>query len=177
LLWSEESTWGGESAPRIGDSVFVPIGQVLIVDESSPKYLRLVVVEGVLLFADVGTQIEFDAEFIIVRMGNIVAGTESTPYESKLIITLYGTYQGDQLPEFGNKVLGCHTCKLDFHGAPKTPVWTQLEATTNPGDTQITLSVDQVNWVVGDEIVIATTSFNPKEVLSQIKNIIYYIKL
>lgn len=32
LLWSEEITWGLETAPRAGDSVWVPAGRTLIVD-------------------------------------------------------------------------------------------------------------------------------------------------
>ncbi len=56
--------------------------------------MNLVAVEGVILFADTGNLITFDVEYLIVRMGRIVAGTEKSPYEGKLIITLYGTYEG-----------------------------------------------------------------------------------
>lgn len=128
----------------------MPEDQVLIVDVSSPVYLNLVAVEGVILFSDTGNQITFDVEYFIVRMGRIIAGTEKNPYEGKLIITLYGNYYGKQLPEFGNKVLGCHSCKLDFHGKSKNPTWTYLAATANIGDNSITLSGTQVDWSVGD---------------------------
>lgn len=32
LLWSNDISWGLEAKPRIGDSVYVPAGQTLIVD-------------------------------------------------------------------------------------------------------------------------------------------------
>lgn len=34
--WSNEATWGGESLPREGDSVYVPKGMTLLVDVSTP---------------------------------------------------------------------------------------------------------------------------------------------
>ncbi len=32
LRWSDAETWGGEVAPRAGDSVFVPKDQTLVID-------------------------------------------------------------------------------------------------------------------------------------------------
>lgn len=32
LLWSKDSSWGLEAAPRAGDSVFVAKGRTLIID-------------------------------------------------------------------------------------------------------------------------------------------------
>ena len=49
---------------------------------------------------------------------------------------MHGNYWGKQLPEFGNKVIGCHHCQLDIHGDPKTPTWTFIDATLSPGDIQ-----------------------------------------
>lgn len=72
---------------------------------------------------------------------------------------MHGEYEGPQLPEFGNKVIGCHHCTIDIHGTAKTPTWTELSTTVNPGDTSITLGAS-VNWVVGDTIVIASTDFD-----------------
>ena len=82
-------------------------------------------------------------------MGKLIIGQEGNPFRTKLTITMHGNYWGKQLPEFGNKVIGCHHCQLDIHGDPKTPTWTFIDATLNPGDTTLTTSLD-VNWVVGD---------------------------
>ena len=48
------------------------MGLTLIVDQSSP-ILDLVVVEGVILFAD-GQDLTFDATYIIIRMGKLIIG-------------------------------------------------------------------------------------------------------
>lgn len=89
LLWSRIETWGGESQPRIGDSVYVPEGRTLIVDQSTPKRIATVIVEGTLFFAD-GQDLTFDAEHILIRMGKFIIGSEKIPHTSKLTITLYG---------------------------------------------------------------------------------------
>lgn len=50
-----------------------------------------------------------------------------------------------------------------MHGIQKGNSWTRLAQTANPGNTQITL-VSAVDWVVGDEIIIAPTGYRPEEV-------------
>lgn len=98
----------------------------------------MVLNEGTLIFSD-EKDMTFDAEFIINRMGRFIIGTDSEndPYTHKLIITLHGTYHGPQLPDFGNKVLGCHHCDLDIHGKKRNPTWSFLQHTANKGDTKI----------------------------------------
>lgn len=71
---------------------------------------------------------------------------------------MHGTYDDKQLPEFGNKVLGCHMCQLNIHGTPKTPTWTSLKSTADISATTLTLKVE-TNWIVGDKLVIASTDF------------------
>lgn len=61
LLWSNDISWGLEVKPRAGDSVLVPKGQTIIVDQSSPKHLFSVMVEGRIFFADTGAPLEFHA--------------------------------------------------------------------------------------------------------------------
>ena len=41
--WSDEETWGGDAPPREDDTVFVPKGMSLLVDESTPE-LNVVIV-------------------------------------------------------------------------------------------------------------------------------------
>ena len=49
--WSSGLTWGDDSIPIDGDTVFVPKGKTLVVDQSTPK-LSLILVEGSIIFAD-----------------------------------------------------------------------------------------------------------------------------
>jgi hypothetical protein len=47
---------------------------------------------------------------------------------------------------------------LDLHGMPRTPTWTELDATADIGSTSITLIRD-VDWQVNEKIVIAPTGY------------------
>lgn len=45
-----------------------------------------------------------------------------------------------------------------MYGKPKQYTWTMLSNPVNPTDSVLTVK-DPVDWVVGDEIVVASTSF------------------
>ena len=158
--WSDDSTWGGDFPPAEGDTVYVPPGMVLIVDQSTSK-LFMILVEGVVIFSDEVT-IVVQAEYFLVINGRLQAGTVTKPYQSELTFILEGNYYTKQLPAFGNKVLGCHLCTLDLHGSNRDVVWTELESTVSPGDLTLTLT-QQVDWVVGDSIVVASSSFSHQQ--------------
>lgn len=51
---------------------------------------------------------------------------------------------------------------LDLHGAPRGDSWTQLNQTANAGDTQLTVQ-SPVDWIAGDVIVLAPTSYSTWE--------------
>lgn len=172
MLWSQWDTWG-DSKPVSGDSVFVEKYTVLIVDEpvvnpldGSNVVLKAVVVEGTLLFIDqVGVDLNFDAYYIVIRgngsgEGRFVVGTEENPFvNAKLTITMYGNYWSPQLPDIGNKGIGCMHCWLDIHGKKIEKTWTELSATAAVGATSITVFGNLIDWKVGDNIVIASTDF------------------
>ncbi len=46
-----------------------------------------------------------------------------------------------------------------MHGDPRIPTWTELSTTADVGATTITLTT-AVNWLIGDEIGIASTEFD-----------------
>lgn len=52
--------------------------------------------------------------------------------------------------------------RLDVIAAGRTPTWTQLSAVAARGATQITLLTD-VNWRVGDEVVVASSDYGTKD--------------
>jgi hypothetical protein len=66
------------------------------------------------------------------------------------------------LPIYGNKCIGLRFGDLDMHGVAKTPTWTRMEATVEKGATKIQLE-RAVDWIAGDEIAVASTSYNPRE--------------
>ena len=120
--WSDDNTWGGDAAPIDGDSVYVPKGMTLLVDQSTPL-LYSIIIEGKIKFAD-ESDMTVDAHYFVVFEGEFEAGTEAEPYQNKLTITLHGGYYDKQLPIFGNKVLGCRNCKFSMYGQERTPTWT-----------------------------------------------------
>lgn len=121
--WSDQATWGGEVPPREGDTVYVPPGMTLLVDQSTPFLNTIIVEGGKIVFSD-EVDITVDAKYFILIGGEFRAGMPTKPYKFKLTITLYGGYYDKQLPYFGNKVLGCMNCKFNMHGAVRTPTWT-----------------------------------------------------
>jgi len=98
----------------------------------------------------------------MVRGGYMEVGTEEFPYTSKLTITMHSIKTDPHIPMYGNKVIAVRNGVLDMHGVPRTPTWTSLGATANPGDTTITL-ITAVDWKVGESIVIAPTSYESTE--------------
>jgi len=135
--WSDGSdTWGGEFAPMDGETIVVPKGFNLLVDIDTGPLLKAVIVQGSLIFpshSDPNHLRTFDAHYIYVDGGLFEAGTEEDPYTSKLTITMHSKITDPYIPIYGNKVIGCRFCTLDFHGLPKTPTWTVMDSTVEAG--------------------------------------------
>jgi len=89
-------------------------------------------------------------------------GTEDHPYTSRITFTMHGNISSPYLPIYGNKCIAVKEATLDMHGITRTPTWTVLNATVLPGATTVTLS-EAVDWVAGEEIAIAATSYNGRE--------------
>lgn len=144
-----------------GESVYVPPGLNLLVNVNSTPELQLVMVEGSIIFpSDPNPNHEryFDANWIYIHRGYMEVGTEEHPYTSQLTITMHGGLYDPYLPIYGNKVIGVRYGVLDMHGVTRTPTWTSLNHTVDANATEITL-IEAVDWQVGEEIVIAPSSF------------------
>lgn len=100
--------------PADGDLVYVPKGQVLWVDQSTPKLIGIVV-EGKIIFSDEGPM-TITTDFITINKGQFIAGTPDKPYENLLKFRLTGWERTPRQPIFGTKVIGCEACKLSMHG-------------------------------------------------------------
>ena len=160
-LWSEESTWGGETPPSAGQSVHIPAGKNVLYDIPADESVELVLVaiEGQLVFADDFDQ-TFDAWYIFVRGGKLKMGTELNPRVNKLEVTMHGDrWNTAEIPTYGNKVIAVREGELDIHGADRSVTWTVLTVTANIGDTTITV-LDVGDWTAGDDIVLASSDFD-----------------
>lgn len=159
--WSEPKTWGGDFAPVDGDLISIPKGLHLLVDIDSTPILSAVVVEGSLIFpsnANPNHLRTFDAHYVMVRGGLLEVGTEQFPYTSKLVITMHSNRSSPEIPIFGNKVIAMYNGVLDLHGIPRNPTWTELDVTADIGSIHLNLIRD-VDWQVGESIVIAPTGY------------------
>ena len=161
MRWSDPTTWGVDSLPNDGDLVHVPEGRVLFVDQSTPDLLGIVV-EGMIIFTD-EEDMTIRTGFIMINNGKFWAGDEGKPYQHKLTFEMTGSYLSTKKqPIFGDKFIGCQECWFSMHGKDVGKVWTVLSVTANEGDNTIEVE-DEVNWNIGDEIVIASTSFENSE--------------
>ena len=79
MRWSDEDTWGVDFLPQDGDLVHVPQGRVLVVDQSTPDLLGIVV-EGFIVFSD-EKDMTVRTGFIMVNKGKFWAGDANLPYQ------------------------------------------------------------------------------------------------
>jgi len=75
---------------------------------------------------------------------------------------MYGTLADPYLPLYGNKCIGLRESTLDMHGVKRLRTWTVMKETALSGSDKIILN-EPVDWVAGEQIAIATTSFDNTE--------------
>ena len=171
--WSEAHTWLNDEMPGDMDSVLVPADQTLLMDMSVIPRLRIVLVQGLLVFDRIDAK--FDAEFIIIQGGHFEIGTEDWPFEQDVTITLHGMRDKPALPIIGNKVIAVMSSpghgaaafgggawaslrdvgELDIHGKPRTHTWTKVSHPVQAGDATIKV-VDSIDFKAGDMIVLSS---------------------
>lgn len=133
----------------------IPAGQRVRLDQSPPA-LRSLLIEGT-LEVDPARDLSLTAGWIVVH-GAFRAGTAAAPYRKRLIITLDGP-ASDDIMGMGARPLGVMGGMLELYGEPRQS-WTRLGATATAGGTQLTVAED-VDWRVGDRIVVASSDLDP----------------
>ena len=164
LSWSNASIWPNSELPKEGDDVFINCTWYLLLDTPIPR-LGMLTICGVLEVLD-GMDHTIQADLIIIQGGRLVAGYPDTPFSSRATFLLHGNKSSPEQfftigPILGAKALGAFG-ELILTGTLRSPSWTTLAATVAVGDTQINLRAP-VEWEVGDEIVITSTSFEGKQ--------------
>jgi len=157
-LWSDPATWPGNRVPAAGDKVVIASGQDVILDVSPPA-LNGLTINGKLSFAD-EADLELTTEWIMV-FGELAIGTEARPHTHKATITLTDNMEGEQLMGMGDRGIMMSGGTLNLHGN-RTNAWTKLAETAEKGSTIIEV-LDASQWMAGDEIVLASTDFNPRQ--------------
>ena len=159
--WSDSSTWESGQLPQEGESITITSLQYVIVDIPIPR-LATITIFGALELSDELDHV-IEADTIIIAGGRLVVGWPDMPFNSTAVFTLYGSKSSPEviLPPFG-PVLGAKAIgvfgQLILHGQGRDIIWTHLAETALPGSDTIEV-IDPPDWYAGDEIVIASTSF------------------
>ena len=165
-LWSASTTWGGDSVPGDGDTIFIPAPFVVFLDVDTAE-LNLVVVEGKLIFLD-ERPLNFHARYcMIINGGEFTVGTVETPFENKAVITMHGDVHMRELPIYGSKVLALREGTLNINGKPRPITW--LSVVQSSSSSCVTLKnldgyhnvANEFDWVAGEEIVLASSDDDP----------------
>jgi hypothetical protein len=156
--WSDASTWANGAVPAQGDLVTIPTGSEVVLDITPPA-LNGMTISGKLSFAD-ESDLALNIEWIMVH-GELEIGTEADPFEHKATITLTDNVKDEQMMGMGDRGIMLSGGTLNLHGTT-TNTWTKLATTAEAGATTIEV-LDAAQWKAGDEIVLASTDFNPRQ--------------
>ncbi len=159
VRWSDPAAWPEGKVPAAGDAVTIPRGTEVVLDTDA-KGLRSLTVDGKLTFAN-DRDLNLETEWIYLRGGELEIGTEDKPYTRKAVITLTDKFPGEDVNTMGDRGIMLMRGKLSLHGE-REHTWSKLSKTAEKGSTQIEV-LDASGWRQGDEIVLASTDFDPRQ--------------
>ncbi|MGC1269422.1 MAG: G8 domain-containing protein [Croceibacterium sp.] len=159
LRWSDPAAWPDGKVPGAGDAVTIGRDMDMLLDVDPPA-LRSVTIDGKLRFSD-DLDIGLDTEWIYVRGGELEVGTEARPHTRNATITLTDTVPGEDINTMGDRGILLMRGTLNLHGDRENS-WSKLAKTAAAGSTRIEV-LDASGWRKGDQIVLASTDFNPRQ--------------
>ena len=159
-LWSDPATWPNHKVPVAGDKPTIGKDKDVVLDVSPPP-LDGLSIDGKLSFSD-DADLELTTEWIMLH-GELAIGTEAHPHTRKATITLTDHVKGEDVIRggMGDRGIMLSGGTLNPHG-DRTNTWTKLDGTARAGATTIQV-LNASGWRVGDEIVLASTDFNPRQ--------------
>src|SRR6476659_7425047 len=161
--WSDAATWPDKKVPA--KDAIVTIGRDMdVVLDVTPPALHGLTINGKLSFADT-KDLELSTEWIMLH-GELEIGTEAKPHTHQATITLtdnfkdedFGGLGGNDRSDRGIMLMGG---TLNLHGNRKDS-WTKLAKTAAAGSNTIEV-LNAGDWKKGDEIVLASTDFDPHQ--------------
>jgi len=156
--WSDRATWPNKKVPAAGDKVTIDAGKEVILDVSPPA-LGGLTINGKLTFPD-NADLELTTEWVMLH-GELEIGTEAKPHTRKATITLTDNVKDEQMMGMGDRGIMISGGTLNLHG-DRTNTWTKLAKTAEAGSNSIQV-LNASGWRVGDEIVLASTDYNPRQ--------------
>src|SRR6195256_3314650 len=162
--WSDAATWPDKKVP--GKDAVVTIGRDMdVVLDVTPPALHGLTINGKLSFAN-NKDLELTTEWIMVH-GELEIGTEARPHTRKATITLTDNVKGEDISGVGgtndrsDRGIMLMGGTLNLHGN-RTNSWTKLSRTAEAGSNSIQV-LNAAGWRVGDEIVLASTDYDPRQ--------------
>ncbi len=158
-LWSNPDTWPNRKVPVAGDKVIIGRDKDVILDVSPPA-LGGLSIDGKLTFSN-DADLELTTEWIMLH-GELAIGSEASPHTRNATIILTNNVTGeDVMAGMGDRGIMISGGTLNLHG-DRTNTWTKLASTAKAGSDSIEV-LDAAGWRVGDEIVLASTDFDPRQ--------------
>jgi hypothetical protein len=162
--WSDAATWSDKKVPAEGALVTIGQGMDVVLDASTPP-LHGLTINGKLSFAN-NKDVELTTEWIMVH-GELEIGTEKAPHTRKATITFTNNVKDEDISGVGGNTdkvdrgIMLMGGTLNLHGDRKN-TWTKLAKTAEAGSNSIEV-LNAAEWKVGDEVVLASTDFNPRQ--------------
>ena len=157
--WSDPASWPDGKVPREGEAVTIGRDRDIVLDVSPPA-LRSLTIHGRLSFSD-DRDLELKTEWIYLAGGELDIGSEARPYARKATITLTDNVPNEDVNTMGDRGIMLLKGVLSLHG-DRTHTWTKLSRTARAGAARIEV-LDASGWRKGDEIVLASTDFDPAQ--------------
>jgi cell migration-inducing and hyaluronan-binding protein len=159
VRWSDPKAWPNGKVPVAGDEVTIARDTEVILDVDA-KGLRSLTVDGKLSFSN-DRDLELETDWIYLRGGELQIGTEAEPHTRKAIITLTDNVPGEDINTMGDRGIMLMRGTLSLHG-DREHTWTKLSKTAEKGSNRIEV-LNAKGWRVGDEIILASTDFDPRQ--------------
>jgi len=157
--WSDPASWPDGKVPRTGDAVTIGRDRNIVLDVNPPA-LRSLTIDGKLSFSN-DLDLELKSEWIYLRGGELAIGSEARPHTRNATITLTDNVPGEDINTMGDRGIMMMRGTLNLHG-DRTNSWTKLAKTAKAGTAEIEV-LDAAGWRKGDEIVLASTDFDPRQ--------------
>ena len=159
VRWSDASAWPNGHVPVAGDEVIIARDLDMVLDVTPPA-LRSLTVDGKLTFSN-ERDLELVTDWIYLRGGELHIGEEGKPYTRQASITLTDKVTGENINTMGDRGIMLMRGTLSLHG-DRENTWTKLASTAERGSRRIEV-LDAAGWRQGDEIVLASTDFDPRQ--------------
>uniref|UniRef100_A0A3B4AF70 Uncharacterized protein n=1 Tax=Periophthalmus magnuspinnatus TaxID=409849 RepID=A0A3B4AF70_9GOBI len=169
FLWSNSTFWtqspeNNNTVPGEGAEVVIPGGNLHSLMLLLIHWFQLLVIYILRTFSH--SKNIMSCFKLLIPGGRLIAGSPESPFEGELHIILRGDHRTQDWPlpngpNLGSKALGVFGI-LELYGKPPNVYHTKLSASSAAGTNSVTLA-KAVDWQVGDEVAISTSSYNTWE--------------